>query len=657
MFNLISPYSITVAQKKAVDEIVDKFKQGCRKQVLLGVTGSGKTFSMAHIIRELNVPTLVLSPNKTLAAQLFQEFKGFFPADRVGYFISYYDYYQPEAFVPQRNLYIAKEVSINPELERLRLDATRNLLESRQTVVVASVSSIYSIGSPTDFVEQKITLALGDSMTREALLNEFVKLGYSRTHDLLESGKFRVRGQMVEIFPTSEENPLRFVFSGPSIDRIGFFDALTATWLEDKKQINIFPINYFFYRKARVEEALIKIRAELEERLLYFQSQDKPDLAERLRQRTLFDIEMLEQFGHCPGIENYSLYLTGRQKGEAPYTLLSFFPAGYLTIIDESHVTVPQLNGMYAGDRSRKQKLVEYGFRLPSALDNRPLNFAEIQERLQNVLYVSATPSQFEVLDSQEQVTSLLVRPTGLIDPQVIIKKVADPVQDMLAEIKQVISSKNRVLVTTLTKKMSEKLADFLTLKGIRCAYLHSEIKALDRVKIIRKLRQGEFDVLIGINLLREGLDLPEVALVIILDADKEGFLRSATALIQTFGRAARHIDGKVILYVDSMVKSVRNAIAEAERRRNYQIAYNTLHDISPVSVRSQIKDFHDDDYWLKKSEETLPEDFKSREALEKEIEKLTAAMKKKAANLDFKSAAQLRDRIKLLKNMLIEMF
>jgi len=657
MFNLISPYSITVAQKKAVDEIVGKFRQGCRKQVLLGVTGSGKTFSMAHIIRELNVPTLVLSPNKTLAAQLYQEFKGFFPADRVGYFISYYDYYQPEAFVPQRNLYIAKEVSINPELERLRLDATRNLLESRQTVVVASVSSIYSIGSPTDFVEQKIALALGDSMTREALLNEFVKLGYSRTHDLLESGKFRVRGQLVEIFPTSEENPLRFVFTESSISRIGFFDALTATWLEDKKQINIFPINYFFYRKARIEEALIKIRAELEERLQYFQSQDKPDLAERLRQRTIFDIEMLEQFGHCPGIENYSLYLTGRQKGEAPYTLLSFFPADYLTIIDESHVTVPQLNGMYAGDRSRKSKLVEYGFRLPSALDNRPLNFAEIQERLQNVLYVSATPSQFEVLDSQEQVTSLLVRPTGLIDPQVIIKKVADPVQDMLAEIKQVISSKNRVLVTTLTKKMSEKLADFLALKGIRCAYLHSEIKALDRVKIIRKLRQGEFDVLIGINLLREGLDLPEVALVIILDADKEGFLRSATALIQTFGRAARHIDGKVILYVDSMVKSVRNAIAEAERRRNYQIAYNTIHDISPVSVRSQIKDFHDDDYWLKKSEEALPEDFKSKEALEKEIQKLTAAMKKKAANLDFKSAALLRDRIKLLKNMLIELF
>jgi excinuclease ABC subunit B len=646
MFKLVSSYRITPAQKTAVDEIVARFRDGRSRQVLLGVTGSGKTFSMAHVIRELNVPTLVLSPNKTLAAQLYQEFKGFFPEDRVGYFISYYDYYQPEAFVPQRNLYIAKEVSINPELERLRLDATRNLLESRQTVVVASVSSIYSIGSPADFVEQKISLATGDAMSREGLLDEFVKLGYSRSHDLLESGKFRVRGQMVELFPTSEENPLRFVFSGPALERIGFFDPLTAAWLEDKKQVNIFPINYFFYRQARVDEALVRIKAELEERLEYFQGQDKPELAERLRQRTLFDIEMLEQFGRCPGIENYSRHLSGRQEGEAPDTLLSFFPAGYLTIIDESHVTVPQLNGMYAGDRSRKTKLVEFGFRLPSALDNRPLNFAEIQERLQNVLYVSATPSEFEVRDAQGQVTSLLVRPTGLIDPRLVIKTAADPVQDMLGEIKQVIKSKNRVLVTTLTKKMSEKLADFLALKGIRCAYLHSEIKALDRVKIIRKLRQGEFDVLIGINLLREGLDLPEVALVIILDADKEGFLRSSTALIQTFGRAARHIDGKVILYIDAMVKSVRNAIAETERRRNYQVAYNEGHGITPVSVRSPIKDFHDDDYWLKK-----------REALEKEIEKLTAAMKEKAARLDFKNAALLRDRIKVLKNMMIEMF
>jgi excinuclease ABC subunit B len=656
MFSLKSPYRITAAQAEAVDEIVGNFRQGHRRQVLLGVTGSGKTFAMARLIAALNVPTLVLSPNKILAAQLFGEFKSFFPHDRIGYFISYYDYYQPEAFVPQRNLYIAKEVSINPELERLRLDATRNLLEARETIVVASVSAIYSIGDPKDFLEQKIKLELGGRIGRETLLENFVQLGYRRTHDLLASGEFRVRGHLIEIFPTSEENPLRFVFTDGAISRIGFFDAITAAWLEEKTQVNIYPVNYFFYRKARFKEATAKIGAELEERLAYFHAQGKPDLAERLRQRTLFDIEMLDQFGHCPGIENYSRYLTGRRPGEAPYTLLSFFPSGYLTIIDESHVTVPQLNGMYAGDRSRKEKLIEYAFRLPSALDNRPLNFVEISERLQNVLYVSATPSRFEISDAQERVTSLLVRPTGLVDPEVIVKRVADPVQDMLAEIRKVIGS-NRVLVTTLTKKMSEKLADFLTLQGIRCAYMHSEIKALDRVKIIKKLRQGEFDVLIGINLLREGLDLPEVSLVIILDADKEGFLRSETSLIQTFGRAARNIDGKVILYLDNMVGSVRNAIAESQRRRQYQIEYNQNHQIQPVSVLSSIKDFQDDDYWLKKSEEPLPADFKNRAALEKEIAKLTVSMKKMAGSLDFKNAALLRDRIKALKNLLIEMF
>jgi len=656
MFGLNSPYRITAAQQTAVDEIVGNFRRGCSKQVLLGVTGSGKTFTMAQIIAKLNVPTLVLSPNKTLAAQLFGEFKGFFPNDRVGYFISYYDYYQPEAFVPQRNLYISKEVSINPELERLRLDATRNLLEARETIVVASVSAIYSIGAPEDFLEQKIRITVSDRVERKALLNQFVKLGYSRSHDLIESGKFRVRGQIVEIFPTSEENPLRLVFSNDVINRIGTFDAITAAWLGEKKQVNIFPINFFFYREARLREALVQIGAELEERLSWFNAQGQPDLAERLRQRTRFDMEMLEQFGHCPGIENYSLYLTGRRPGEAPYPLLSFFPKGYLTIIDESHVTVPQLNGMYAGDRSRKTKLVDFGFRLPSALDNRPLNFPEIAARLQNVLYVSATPAPFEIGDTGGRVTNLLVRPTGLIDPQVVVKTAEDPVQDMLAEIRKVISS-SRVLVTTLTKKMAEKLADFLTLQGIRCAYLHSEIKALDRVKIIKKLRQGEFDVLIGINLLREGLDLPEVSLVIILDADKEGFLRSATSLIQTFGRASRHIDGRVILYGDATVRSVKNAIAESLRRRNYQIEYNEEHHITPTSVQSPIKDFHDDDYWLKKSEEALPSDFKNREALEKEINKLTAAMKKMAASLDFINAARLRDRIKALKNLLIEMF
>ena len=673
MFDLRSPYPVTHAQQEAVDAIVDGFRRQRRKQVLLGVTGSGKTYVMARVIAALGVPTLVLSHNKTLAAQLFQEFRGFFPRDRVGYFISYYDYYQPEAFVPQRNLYIAKEVSINPELERLRMDATRNLLEAEGTIVVASVSAIYSIGAPDDFREQRLTLDVGAPLRREELLQRFVDLGYRRSHGLLAAGEFRVRGSVVEIFPSSEENPLRFVIDHGLLARIEFFDALTAAPLCERSQTSLYPVNYFFYRRERILRAVAGIRKELQERLEWFRGQGKDELAERLRQRTLYDLEMLEQFGHCPGIENYSLYLTDRSPGEAPYTLLDFFPKGYLAIIDESHVTVPQLNGMYAGDRSRKEKLVEFGFRLPSALDNRPLNFSEIAQRLQNVLYVSATPAPFEVADTQGAVTSLLVRPTGLIDPQIVVKTVPDPVQDMLAEIRAVVSDppapqpgprlrgaerpSGRVLVTTLTKKMAEKLADYLTLQGLRCAYLHAEVKALDRVKIIQKLRQGEFDVLIGINLLREGLDLPEVSRVIILNADKEGFLRSETALIQTFGRAARHIDGKVILYVDGMVDSVRKAIAESERRRRYQVAYNEAHGIQPVSVRSTVKNFQDDDYWLRKSEEDLPVEFKTRAALEKEIIKLAAAMKKKADALDFKDAAVLRDRIKTLKNLLIEMF
>ncbi len=684
MFDLKSPYPVTRAQREAVDAIVDGFRRGRRKQVLLGVTGSGKTYAMARIIAALGVPTLVLSHNKTLAAQLFQEFRGFFPGDRVGYFISYYDYYQPEAFVPQRNLYIAKEVSINPELERLRLDATRNLLEARGTIVVASVSAIYSIGAPGDFLEQRLVLDAGAPLQRQELLQRFVDLGYRRSHGLLAAGEFRVRGPVVEIFPTSEENPLRFVIDDGQLARIEFFDALTAAPLSQGSQASVYPVNYFFYRRERILKAAAGIRAELQQRLEWFRGQGKEELAERLRQRTLYDLEMLEQFGHCPGIENYSLYLTGRSPGEAPYTLLDFFPKGYLAIIDESHVTVPQLNGMYAGDRSRKEKLVDFGFRLPSALDNRPLNFPEVAQRLQNVLYVSATPAPFEVADSQGSVTSLLVRPTGLVDPEIVVRTVPDPVRDMLQEIRAVLApetaakgpkgrkslpgkretsgspqrgSTGRVLVTTLTKKMAEKLADYLTLQGIRCAYMHAEVKALDRVKIIQKLRQGEFDVLIGINLLREGLDLPEVSRVIILDADKEGFLRSETALIQTFGRAARHIDGKVILYVDGMVDSVRRAIAESERRRRYQIAYNQAHGIRPASVRSTVKNFQDDDYWLRKSEEEIPVEFKTRAALEKEIARLTAAMKKKADALDFKSAAVLRDRVKALKNILIELF
>ncbi len=689
MFELSSPFPVTPAQQRAVDEIVAGFRAGRRRQVLLGVTGSGKTYTMARVIAALNVPALVLSHNKTLAAQLYQEFRGFFPGGRVGYFISYYDYYQPEAFLPQRNLYIAKEVSINPELERLRLDATRHLLEARETIVVASVSAIYSIGAPEDFREQRLALAAGEALDRDELLARFVALGYRRSHGLLASGEFRVRGAAVEIFPTSEENPLRFALDDGRLERIEFFDALTAAPLSERVQAVVYPVNYFFYRGERIARAVAAIRAELSGRLEFFRRQGKPDLAERLEQRTRYDLEMLEQFGHCPGIENYSLYLTGRRPGEAPYTLLDFFPRDFLAIIDESHVSVPQLNGMYGGDRSRKEKLVEFGFRLPSALDNRPLNFSEVSQRLGNVLYVSATPAPFEIAEAGGQVTSLLVRPTGLVDPEIEVRTVADPVRDMLQEIRAVTApqagfaapagkgaprrrspaptrgssappppgSSGRVLVTTLTKKMAEKLADFLTLQGVRCAYMHAEVKALDRVKLIQKLRRGEFDVLIGINLLREGLDLPEVSRVIILDADKEGFLRSETALIQTFGRAARHIDGKVILYVDAMVDSVRRAIAESERRRSYQLAYNKEHGIRPASVRSPIRGFNDDDYRLRRDEEPVAKEFRSREALEKEIAGLEAAMRKRAEALDFKKAAVLRDQVKELKNLLIEMF
>jgi excinuclease ABC subunit B len=656
MFKLNAAFNITAEQSRVVNTIINNYNN-TQRQVLLGVTGSGKTFTMANIISRLNIPTLILSPNKTLAAQLYQEFKGFFPENRVGYFISYYDYYQPEAYIPQRNLYIAKEVSINPELERLRIDATRNVLESPYTVVVASVSAIYSIGSPDDFFKQKITYSCRSNVDRDTLVREFVNLGYSRTEGLMESGKFRIRGDMVELFPTSEENPIRFVLDDDKIAAIEIFDAVNAIAISSLQTVSIFPVSYFHYERSRTYDIIQQIKAELTERIQFFIESDKLEYAERLKERTLFDIELLTQYGHCPGIENYSLYLTGRKKGEAPYTLLDFFKGDYLTIIDESHISLPQLRGMYRGDRSRKETLVRFGFRLPSALDNRPLNFEEINRSFKKVLYVSATPTQFEIDDAGRRVTDLLVRPTGLLDPEIELRNCDAPVEDMVEEIKKEAANKNRVLVTTLTKKMAEKLTDYLAEKQIKATYMHSEIKTLDRIKIIKKLRTGEVDVLVGINLLREGLDLPEVSLVIILDADREGFLRSETSLIQTFGRASRNINGRVICYMKEMTDSLRKALNESQRRRKYQAEYNKKHNITPTAITKQIKDFYDDDYWIKKSEEEIAANFNSPENLEREIDKLTKKMKEKAANLDFKGAAVLRDRVKELKNSLVEMY
>ncbi len=624
--------------------------------MLLGVTGSGKTFVMANILKESNLPCLVLSPNKTLAAQLYQEFKGFFPGNRVGYFISYYDYYQPEAYVPQRNLYIAKEVSINPEIERLRIDAVRALLDSDQAIIVASVSAIYSIGSPDDFFNQKITYSAASHIDRETLLKEFVSLGYTRTEDFMESGKFRVRGELFEIFPAGEEYPIRFFLDETTISAIEIFDPITAAPLKNLDTISIFPVSYFHLKKERIDAVIPSIEEELKHRYAYFRNHGETEYAERLKERTLFDLEMLRQYGYCAGIENYSFYLTGRRKGDPPYTLFDFFKGDFLTIIDESHIAVPQLGGMYRGDRSRKTTLVNYGFRLPTALENRPLNFAEVNRKLKKVLYVSATPAAYELKDTNRTTAALLVRPTGLLDPRIELKKSDAPVDDMIGEInKELENSKNRILITTLTRKMAEKLADFLAIKGISCTYLHAEIKTLDRVKIVKKLRLGEVKVLVGINLLREGLDIPEVSLVIILDADREGFLRSETSLIQTFGRASRNINGRVILYIQEMTDSINKAVGESNRRRTYQLQYNLENNITPSSIDKQIKDFYDDDYWIKKSEEEIDAEFKSRESLEKEIEKLTAQMKKQAENLEFQAAVVLRERIKRLKNLLLE--
>ncbi|MBC7096923.1 MAG: excinuclease ABC subunit UvrB, partial [Methanobacteriales archaeon] len=576
-------------QPKAIKELVDGIKEGLKEQTLLGVTGSGKTFTIANVIMEVQRPTLVISHNKTLAAQLYEEFKKFFPDNAVEYFVSYYDYYQPEAYIPQTDTYIDKEASINDEIDLMRHSTTQSLLTRDDVIVVSSVSCIYGIGAPWDYGGSTLSLQVGSQLDREEILSELVHMQYERNDIEFDRGQFRVRGDILEVNPVHGTPPIRIEFFGDEIDSISFIHPTSRERIKNLEKIVIFPAKHFIVSEDRMEKAIESIEEELEERLNELRCQGKLLEAQRLEQRTRFDIEMLEEMGYCPGIENYSLHLSGRNWSDKPYTLLDYFPDDFLTVIDESHVTIPQIRGMYRGDRSRKETLIEYGFRLPSAQENRPLKFKEFQESINQIIYVSATPGVYEISRSQ-RVVEQIIRPTGLVDPKVIVKPVQGQVDNLLDEINHRIKKGERVLVTTLTKRMAEDLTDYYSKMGIKVRYLHSEIDTLERVDIINDLRMGEFHCLIGVNLLREGLDLPEVSLVAVLDADKEGFLRSETSLIQTIGRAARHVKGEVILYADKLTDSVKAAVETTNKRREMQLEYNKKHGITPRSAKRSLK-------------------------------------------------------------------
>ena len=652
-FKLISDYKPKGDQPKAIAELTQGMKQGKKYHTLLGVTGSGKTFTMANVIANAGKPTIVISHNKTLAAQLYGELKGFFPHNSVEFFISYYDYYQPEAYVPESDTYIEKDTSINDDIDRLRLRATSSLLERDDVVIVASVSCIYGIGSPKDWKELLLFLEVGQEKERDKILKELIDIHYSRNDIEFARGTFRVRGDTIEIHPAYEETAIRIELFGDTIEKISRIDTLKGEILEEKRKVAIYPAKHFVTTYPRLEKAIKDIEKELEERLSYFRSQDKLLEAQRLESRTRFDIEMMREIGYCTGIENYSRHLSGRAPGERPYVLLDFFPKDFLMIIDESHQTVPQIRGMYAGDRSRKEVLVEYGFRLPSALDNRPLFFEEFESLIDQVIFVSATPAEFELKRCKGVIVEQVIRPTGLVDPKITLKPSSNQVDDLLEEIRIRAQSKERVLVTTLTKRMAEDLADFLAQMDVKVRYLHSEIDAIDRVEILRDLRLAEFDVLVGINLLREGLDLPEVSLVAILDADREGFLRSETSLIQIAGRAARNKAGEVIMYADEITESMRKAIEETNRRRRLQEEYNKKHGITPESIYKSREEilkttaFADSRTASPEREEKL--DFLERLSLEDKIRELQRAMKKAASNLEFEKAAFLRDELSRL--------
>ena len=656
-FVLHSEYKPTGDQPRAIEALVQGFREGNQCQTLLGSTGSGKTFSMANVIEKLNRPTLVIAHNKTLAAQLYSEFKEFFPENAVEYFVSYYDYYQPEAYVPSSDTYIAKDSSRNEEIDKLRLSATSSLIERRDVVVVASVSCIYGLGSPKDYERMIIPLRPGMEKDRDEVIRELIDIQYERNEIDFHRGTFRVHGDVLEIVPAEKsEEAVRVEFFGDEIDRITEVDLLTGEVKKELNFVTIAPASHYVVPMDTIMSATKNIEAELEERIRYFKREDRLLEAQRIEERTNFDIEMLRETGVCSGIENYSRHLSGLKPGQPPYTLIDFFPDDFLIIIDESHKTLPQLGAMYAGDRSRKTTLVDYGFRLPSALDNRPLSFGEFENRIDQILFVSATPGEYE--EQHEMLRAeQIIRPTGLLDPKVDVRPVEGQIDDLIGEIRKETESGNKVLVTTLTKRMAEDLTDYMKDAGIRVNYLHSDIDALERTKIIRDMRLDVFDVLVGINLLREGLDIPEIALVAILDADKEGFLRSATSLIQTIGRAARNADGHVIMYADTITDSMRIAMDETSRRREIQQKYNEEHGITPQTIRKAVRDLISISKDVAKEESRFEKDPESmsREELEKLIQKVEKQMKAAAAELNFEMAAELRDRMTELKKHLLE--
>jgi len=651
-FQVVAPFEPAGDQPKAIEQLASGLRRGMQHQTLLGVTGSGKTYTMAKVIEAVQKPTIVIAHNKTLAAQLCSEFREFFPHNAVHYFVSYYDYYQPEAYVPTSDTYIEKDASINEEIDRLRHAATSALFERRDVVIVASVSCIYGLGSPEDYVGMTFSLKNGEFRDRDHILRRLVGIQYERNDVGFRRGTFRVRGDVIEIIPVGSENVIRIEMFGDEIERIMELDPITGELIQAHAELTIYPASHFITPEEKLKRAIPVIEAELEERLKELRSQGKLLEAQRLEQRTRFDLEMLAELGYCSGIENYSAPLSGRRPGETPATLLDYFPKDYLMIIDESHVTIPQIRAMYHGDRSRKETLVEYGFRLPSALDNRPLTFEEFEAHMNQVIYVSATPGPYELKHSQ-QVVEQVIRPTGLVDPEVVVKPVQGQIDDLIDEIEQVVSRDERVLITTLTKRMAEDLTQYLTEVGLKVRYLHSDIDTLERIEILRELRQGVFHVLVGINLLREGLDLPEVSLVAILDADQEGFLRSPTSLIQTIGRAARNVNGKVIMYADRITEAMRYAIDETNRRRRLQMEYNERMGITPSTIRKGISDIAQHLAEEKVAEEKQKYKARLKGSLQDVIaliQELEEEMYRAAQELDFERAAELRDEIKEIK-------